>query len=683
MQEGIKSLQRQAVSQLGLGTTTAPPNSSNSNAPTTFRSAPKPDTSFSSSKYFSQRDDFEHVDQSINLMDSTMDMMEQNSKSANRRRGKRPTKDLSKRKLNQDLSQRKLNQNLSQRNVLSAILTMDNSSNRNNTNHSNGANRKWWFPNWFARRGSNLRGSTNEVVLPSPPPPPSNLGNNSQNYPSSTSSSSSPSAFRNTLFTVCIVCQATCYSRRRLLLIVLLVMAMAATMIHVSILAHRMVQHNRLEDKLSSLDREGEMVEILVRKNITSPQALSDETQPASMALQWLVEQDPAHLATRHELLHDLVPRFVLTTLYFATTTTNKKKNQKKKKWTHETHWLTGKHVCEWHGITCTTKGGQRSNSILTQMNLTNNQLQGRLPLELNALSDMRILDLSYNAIQGPIWEDWTMGWTQLRSFRFQHNQGTGALPQRWNMPHLQELVLLRNKFRGTVPSFGQHHMLKVLYLQDNKFSGSLPSKSMASWTKMRFLHLHNNQLGGSIPDTIGGMTLLEELSLQGNDLVGAIPASISSLSGLEMLRLGDNALTGSIPEVFGNLVKLTDLQLSSNRFRSLLPTSIGGLPKLKWFAIDASGMTGYIPKEWKGMTNLEVLLLHENDLVSSLDGELLRALNKLRQLSLHTNFFRGSLPSEVGLLSDLKELLLQTNDLRGPLPSEIGNLQKLGKPSF
>lgn len=98
------------------------------------------------------------------------------------------------------------------------------------------------------------------------------------------------------------------------------------------------------------------------------------------------------------------------------------------------------------------------------------------------------------------------------------------------------------------------------------------------------------------------------------------------------------------------------------------------------WLAIESSELSGTLPPEWSGLTNLQVLVAHDNDLTGSLRGDFLGKLTKLRHLSLHTNFFLGSLPTEIRILSDLGELFLQGNNFRGPLVSEIGMLSTLGE---
>ena len=70
-------------------------------------------------------------------------------------------------------------------------------------------------------------------------------------------------------------------------------------------------------------------------------------------------------------------------------------------------------------------------------------------------------------------------------------------------------------------------------------------------------------------------------------------------------------------------------------------------------------------------------LSLFDNDLSGSLPPEI-GNLTELRGLSLLSNDLSGSLPPEIGDLTELRELWLQFNDLSGSIPPELGNLSSL-----
>ena len=60
-------------------------------------------------------------------------------------------------------------------------------------------------------------------------------------------------------------------------------------------------------------------------------------------------------------------------------------------------------------------------------------------------------------------------------------------------------------------------------------------------------------------------MADLTELALHENQLTGPIPVSLGALTSLQLLWLANNALTGPIPASLGNLIELQELKLYGN----------------------------------------------------------------------------------------------------------------------
>jgi hypothetical protein len=88
-------------------------------------------------------------------------------------------------------------------------------------------------------------------------------------------------------------------------------------------------------------------------------------------------------------------------------------------------------------------------------------------------------------------------------------------------------------------------------------------------------------------------------------------------------------------------------------------------------------GLTGSIPSEIGNLTNLTNLNLRSNQLTGSIPPEI-GNLTNLTELFLRSNELTGSIPSEIGNLTNLTYLLLYNNQLTGSIPPEIGNLTNL-----
>ncbi len=87
--------------------------------------------------------------------------------------------------------------------------------------------------------------------------------------------------------------------------------------------------------------------------------------------------------------------------------------------------------------------------------------------------------------------------------------------------------------------------------------------------------------------------------------------------------------------------------------------------------------LVGTIPGQLGNLTNLKTLWLMQNQLVGDIPAEL-GSLVRLESLSLWANQLDGSIPSSLGGLASLVDLNLMSNELSGAIPPELGNLTNL-----
>ena len=89
------------------------------------------------------------------------------------------------------------------------------------------------------------------------------------------------------------------------------------------------------------------------------------------------------------------------------------------------------------------------------------------------------------------------------------------------------------------------------------------------------------------------------------------------------------------------------------------------------------NGLSGTIPPEIGDLTELTELYLYGNELSDSIPPEI-GNLTHLTDLVLLWNDLSGSIPSEIGNLAQLEHLVLWDNHLSGSIPPEMGNLTEL-----
>ncbi|OAD22816.1 putative leucine rich repeat protein, partial [Candidatus Thiomargarita nelsonii] len=107
------------------------------------------------------------------------------------------------------------------------------------------------------------------------------------------------------------------------------------------------------------------------------------------------------------------------------------------------------------------------------------------------------------------------------------------------------------------------------------------------------------------------------------------------------------------------------------------------------WYRVTCSGghiselnlssnkLTGSIPSELGNLTQLTVLYLYSNKLTGSIPTEL-GNLTYLQVLWLSGNNLTGSIPTELGNLAQLTALYLHNNKLCGEIPVELKNLSNI-----
>ncbi|XP_020081928.1 LRR receptor-like serine/threonine-protein kinase ERL2 [Ananas comosus] len=331
--------------------------------------------------------------------------------------------------------------------------------------------------------------------------------------------------------------------------------------------------------------------------------------------------------------------------------------------------------------------------SSLEVIDLSYNQIKGKLPLSLNRVM-LRYLNLSSNQFEGPL-----PALPQTPTvLDLSNNFFTGPIPNS-TLSSLEYLLLSNNSFDGNVPvSLCESTSLLVLDISNNKLSGEIPPCLGMSQDQLLILDTMNNNLSGQIPASLGKQTGLSILNLRNNSLSGEIPSSLQHCAELIILDLGYNNFSGTIPEWIGqSLSVLMVLSLRSNAFFGSIPSEIVRLGYLRILDLSHNNLSGTIPRSIgkfsstaseKGIPEDYIRYLEDESdegLMGSLyfvvKGETrdyAKLLYLFESIDLSCNDLYGEIPDEIGDLQALQNLNFSMNHLTGHIPDQIGKMHAL-----
>ncbi|CAB9508108.1 Leucine rich repeat N-terminal domain [Seminavis robusta] len=223
-----------------------------------------------------------------------------------------------------------------------------------------------------------------------------------------------------------------------------------------------------------------------------------------------------------------------------------------------------------------------------------------------------------------------------------------------------ETIRLVANGLRGTLcPELALLSNLKKILTSD--IGGTMiPTEIGAGWQKIEWVMLmggRGGSLQGTLPSEIGLWSeTIERFSVMANNLSGGIPTELFALSRLESLQLLDNRFVGPFfhPELLPNLRALTQLEILENEFDGTIATEIGLV------------------------TNLEILSFHFDHGTGLMTGTLPTELGLLTEMyffSAGNHLLTGQIPSELGLWP-LHTLSVKDNPLTGTIPSELASIE-------
>ncbi len=305
----------------------------------------------------------------------------------------------------------------------------------------------------------------------------------------------------------------------------------------------------------------------------------------------------------------------------------------------------------------------------LEHLHLQNCQLSGEIPPELGNLGNLEYLTLHHNQLSGEIpGQLGNLG--NLYNLWLNDNQLEGEIPpELGSLSQLQHFGLQYNKLSGNIPPELGDLPLTVEYfhLENNQLEGPIPD--LSGLTGLLDLYLHNNKLTGNLPSGLGNLTSLETFSVANNQLSGPLPDDLKELSELYMFYFGGTNLCEPQDTEFQTwLTRISNWQGSGKKC-SLTVTDLpqpeaDALVALynstdgdNWTntinSINPWLATGTSPCDWYGVTCDE-------------------GKEHVIELDLNENGLNGVIATEIGNLTELQILVLNNNQLRGSLPANL-----------
>ncbi|TYI99094.1 hypothetical protein E1A91_D01G264000v1 [Gossypium mustelinum] len=315
----------------------------------------------------------------------------------------------------------------------------------------------------------------------------------------------------------------------------------------------------------------------------------------------------------------------------------------------------------------------------LARLNLSQNFLVGfERPLK-NITSSVEILDLHGNQLQGEI-----PILSNAAYLDYSNNNFNSVLPAQIgdSLQYAFFFSLSNNNIQGSIPeSICNSKYLEVLDLSNNSLSGPIPQCLFQMNRSLGVLNLRRNNLSGIISDTSSKSCQLQTLNLNQNRLEGKVPNSLVNCKMVKLLDIGNNHINDSFPSHLKNIATgwqmLQILNLASNNFSGKLHLTC----LRTWDAMQPNPDKNQSELQHLQCEDLRSGVKYQDAITITIKGlvlELVKIPTVFTYIDISCNNFEGPIPEVIGKFNALYSLNVSHNAFTGPIPSSFGNLLEL-----
>jgi len=159
---------------------------------------------------------------------------------------------------------------------------------------------------------------------------------------------------------------------------------------------------------------------------------------------------------------------------------------------------------------------------------------------------------------------------------------------------------------------------LQKIYLDHNNLS-SVSAGLFRSLTNLKEISLNNNSLSSVPPELFGGLPNLQVIRINHNNL-SSVPRGLFSavgLSSLQRIHLHNNILSSIPADLLSNLPNLQEIALSNNNLSSVPESLFNGLSSLQRIYLHNNSLTSVPEDLFSDLTSVSIINLSHNSLSS------------------------------------------------------------------